>query len=102
MVQDAGASGAPSAAAGSTTAAGAISGQLENALRTVAEAAGGQVAPVSLSVEYLSAEREITGSHAAVTRATRSLVFATATLTAADGEVVAAGDGVFRVTRARD
>lgn len=83
----------------STGAASSLSAQLEAVLQAAAEAGGARAAPVSLNVEYVAAEREVAGSHAAVSRATRSLIFATASLTAADGSVVAAGDAVFRVVR---
>lgn len=71
--------------------------RIQEALTRAAEAAGGPVAPVSLSMEYLEAGLAVAAAEASVTRATRSLVFADASLRAADGALVAAGSGVFRV-----
>lgn len=77
-----------------------LSEQLQQALARAAESAGAPVAPVSLIVDYVAPDREVAGADGRITRATRSLVFAEASLTAADGSVVAAGSGVFRVLEA--
>ena len=64
----------------------------------LAEAVGGDVEPVSLTLDYATSARagEAVSLEAGVDRATRTLAFVYGRLLTKDGDVIATGSAVFR------